>query len=88
MDEVAARADAKAIADMKPFAVLNGANQTPAWSDELTAHGLMCLGNCSIAVPTSFIRDHAPYVFSYAPGSVTVLVACHGVAAYARMRSR
>ena len=35
MDEVAARADAKAIADMHPFAVLNGANQTPAWSDEL-----------------------------------------------------
>ena len=38
MDEVAARADAKAIADMKPFAVLNGANQTPAWSDELAAN--------------------------------------------------
>ena len=37
MDEVAARADAKAIADMHPFAVLNGANQTPAWSDELAA---------------------------------------------------
>ena len=35
MDEVAAHADAKAIADMHPFAVLNGANQTPAWSDEL-----------------------------------------------------
>jgi hypothetical protein len=67
MDEVAARSDAKAIADMKPFAVLNGANQTPAWSDELTAHGLMCLGNCSLAVPESFIKDHAPYVFSYAP---------------------
>ena len=51
MDEVAARADAKAIADMKPFAVLNGANQTPAWSDELAANGIMCLGNCSLAVP-------------------------------------
>ena len=36
---------------MHPFAVLNGANQTPAWSDELAAHHIMCLGNCSLAVP-------------------------------------
>ncbi len=60
MDEVAARADAKAIADMHPFAVLNGANQTPAWSDELAANGIMCLGNCSLAVPESFIKEHRP----------------------------
>ena len=63
MDEVAARADAKAIADMHPFAVLNGANQTPAWSDELAAHQIMCLGNCSLAVPESFIKGHSPYIF-------------------------
>jgi Periplasmic binding protein len=63
MDEVAARADAKAIADMHPFAVLNGANQTPAWSDELAAHKIMCLGNCSLAVPESFIKSHSPYIF-------------------------
>ena len=67
MDEVAARADAKAIADMKPFAVLNGANQTPAWSDELSANGIMCLGNCSLAVPASFVEDHAPYIFGIGP---------------------
>ncbi len=63
MDEVAARADAQAIADMHPFAVLNGANQTPAWSDELAANHIMCLGNCSLAVPESFITGHAPYIF-------------------------
>ncbi len=67
MDEVAARADAKAIADMHPFAVLNGANQTPAWSDELAAHQIMCLGNCSLAVPESFITGHAPYIFGTGP---------------------
>jgi hypothetical protein len=67
MDEVAARADAKAIADMHPFAVLNGANQTPAWSDELAAHGIMCLGNCSLAVPEAFIKGHAPYIFGTGP---------------------
>ncbi len=67
MDEVAARADAKAIADMKPFAVLNGANQTPAWSDELAANGIMCLGNCSLAVPESFLKDHQPYLWGNGP---------------------
>ena len=67
MDEVAARADAKAIADMKPFAVLNGANQTPAWSDELAANGIMCLGNCSLAVPESFVKDHAPLRLRHRP---------------------
>ena len=67
MDEVAARADAKAIADMHPFAVLNGANQTPAWSDELAANGIMCLANCSLAVPESFIKGHAPYIFGTGP---------------------
>jgi hypothetical protein len=67
MDEVAARSDAKAIADMHPFAVLNGANQTPAWSDELTANGIMCLANCSLAVPESFIKGHAPYLFGTGP---------------------
>lgn len=67
MDEVAARADAKAIADMHPFAVLNGANQTPAWSDELAANHIMCLGNCSLAVPESFITGHAPYLFGNGP---------------------
>jgi hypothetical protein len=67
MDEVAARADAKAIADLKPFAVLNGASQTPAWADELAAHDIMCLGWCSLAVPESFVKDHRPYVYSIGP---------------------
>src|SRR3954469_22364168 len=67
MDEVAARADAKAIADMKPFAVLNGANQTPAWSQELAANGIECLGNCSLAVPQAFLAEQKGLLFGTGP---------------------
>jgi hypothetical protein len=66
MDEVAARADAKAIADLKPFAVLNGANQTPAWADELVANGMICLGNCSLALPTAFVEANPGFLFGTA----------------------
>jgi hypothetical protein len=66
-DEVTARADAKAIADMKPFAVLNGASQTPAWSEELAANGIMCLGLCSLAIPEPDIREHRPYLLAATP---------------------
>jgi hypothetical protein len=67
MDEVTARADAKAIADMKPFAVLNGPNQTPVFAQELAAAGIMCLGNCSLAQPNEFIVNNRPYVYSNGP---------------------
>src|SRR3954452_3490447 len=67
MDEVAARADAKAIADMHPFAVLNGANQTPAWSDELAANKILCLANCSLAVPVEKVQSNAPYLWGVGP---------------------
>jgi hypothetical protein len=66
-DEVAARNDARTIAEMKPFAVLSGANQTPAWSDELVANGMMCVGNCSLAVPQAFVEQHRPYVYGVGP---------------------
>ena len=52
---------------MKPFAVLSGASQTPVWADELAAHGIMCLGTCSLAVPETFIKDHRPYIYSVGP---------------------
>jgi hypothetical protein len=66
-DEVAARADARAIADMKPFAVLNGPNQTPVFAEDLAAAGIMCLGNCSLAQPNDFIKANRPYVYSNGP---------------------
>ncbi len=67
MDEVAARADAKAIADMKPFAVLNGANQTPVWAEEVVAEKMVCIGNCSLAVPQQTVEDSAPYLVGSGP---------------------
>lgn len=67
MDEVAARNDARAIGEMKPFAVLSGANQTPAWADEIVANGMMCVGNCSLAVPQQFVEDHRPYLYGVGP---------------------
>ncbi len=66
-DEIAARNDAKAIADMKPFAVLSGANQTPVWAQEITANGLLCVGDCSLAVPQATVEQNAPYLISNGP---------------------
>lgn len=67
MDPVTAKADADAIADMKPFAVLSGPNQTPAWSNEITARKVMCLGQCSLAVPQQTVIDNSPYLMSGGP---------------------
>ncbi len=67
MDEVTARADAQAIADMHPFAVLSGPNQTPVWAEELTSRHVLCLGNCSLAVPTKTVTDNSPYLVGVGP---------------------
>jgi len=66
-DEVTARADAKAIADMEPFAVLGGPGQTNAFSEEIAAEGILCLGDCALAKPQRFTEDHAPYLWSTGP---------------------
>lgn len=50
-DAIAAKADAKAIIDMDPFAVIGGPTQTSAFRDELAAAGVMCLGDCAGVVP-------------------------------------
>lgn len=62
-DPVAAKADAQAIIDQQPFAVLGGPNQTDAFADEITAAKIMCMG-CSTASPTKFMRDRAPYIWT------------------------
>lgn len=46
-DAIAAKADAKAIIDLEPFAVIGGPLQTPAFRDELAAAEVMCLGDCA-----------------------------------------
>lgn len=68
-DPITAKADAQAIADMHPFAVMasGGPVQTPAWSDELAAQHLMCVGNCSLAVPQQKVVDSSPYLYGVGP---------------------
>ncbi|MBK5287092.1 MAG: hypothetical protein JJE46_01365 [Acidimicrobiia bacterium] len=66
-DEVTARADANAIADMKPFAVLSGPTQTPVWTETIASRDVLCLGNCSLAVPNQTVVDNAPYLMGTGP---------------------
>ena len=66
-DEVTARADADAIADMHPFAVMSGPNRTPVWAQELAARHVMCVGNCSLAVPQKTIEDASQYLYGVGP---------------------
>ena len=61
-DEVAARNDAIAIAEMEPFAVIGGPNQeSPTFTDELTARGVPCLGGCALALPESILSERQPF---------------------------
>jgi hypothetical protein len=67
-DTTASKADAIAIADMKPFAVLGGPQQsTTVFSDELAHRGVLCIGTCATAVPQKIVTSDAPYVFPEGP---------------------
>jgi hypothetical protein len=63
-DTTASKADAIAIADMKPFAVLGGPQQsTTVFSDELAHRGVLCVGTCATAVPQKIINSDQPYIW-------------------------
>jgi hypothetical protein len=67
-DTAAAKADAIAIADKKPFAVLGGPLQsTTVFSDELAHRGVMCLGTCALAIPQKLLDTNKPYLFTDGP---------------------
>ena len=66
-DEVTARADARAIADKRPFAVLGGPGQTPVFAEELAANKILCLGGCALATPEKTLRRYAPYLWGNGP---------------------
>jgi len=69
-DEVAARADAAAIAEQyHPFAVLNGPDLTSAFADELAAREILCIG-CTPGQPAEFFIDRDPYVFGLDGSSI------------------
>jgi hypothetical protein len=62
-DEVAARADAAAIAEKyKPFIVLGGPALTSAFADELAARKIMCI-SCTPGQPADFYTKRDPYVW-------------------------
>jgi hypothetical protein len=64
-DEAQARADAIAIAEMEPFAVLGGPFVASVpFADELAARGVVCLPGCAAAgLPESFVAERAPYLW-------------------------
>jgi ABC-type branched-subunit amino acid transport system substrate-binding protein len=67
-DSAAAKADAIAIAEKKPFAVLNGPQQsTSVFSDELAHRGVLCIGTCATAVPEKLIDGGKGYILPTTP---------------------
>jgi hypothetical protein len=63
-DDVAAKADAITVASqLHAFASFGGPSLTPAYADELAARHVLCLGDCVLAVSTSFVQQRAPYVW-------------------------
>jgi hypothetical protein len=63
-DREAARADAIAIAEMDPFIVVGGPNQSSAvFVPELASRGIICGPTCSLALPEALIEEYAPYAF-------------------------
>jgi hypothetical protein len=63
-DAVAAKADAiKVATELHAFASFGGPGQTTAYADELAARHVLCVGDCVIAEPQSFLERHAPYVW-------------------------
>jgi hypothetical protein len=63
-DEVAARADAVRVAEeMQPFAVWGSPTLTDAFTDELAARQIICVG-CSGGPDPQWFTDRAPYVYT------------------------
>lgn len=64
-DQEVAKADAIAIAEMEPFAVVGGpALASEAFADELAARDIVCLQGCALGVSASFAEQRAPYVWA------------------------
>src|SRR4029077_5495826 len=49
--------------EVHAFASFGGPGQTTAYAEELAARGVLCVGDCVIAEPQSFLDQHAPYVW-------------------------
>jgi hypothetical protein len=63
-DAAVARADAIAIAERHPFAVVNGPTQTGAiFGAELASRGIVCGVDCAGAMPQDQVMDYYPYIY-------------------------
>src|SRR4029078_11289754 len=66
-DAVGAKADPIKVApELHAFASFGGPGQTTAYADELSARGVLCVGDCVIAEPQSVLERHAPHVWPMA----------------------
>ncbi|HEY8545903.1 MAG TPA: hypothetical protein VIL36_12675, partial [Acidimicrobiales bacterium] len=67
-DVEAAKADAIAIADMEPFAVIGGPGQaTTPFATELARAGVVCGPNCALSEPESIVEENFPYLWPPGP---------------------
>jgi hypothetical protein len=63
-DVEAARSDAIAIAEMEPFAVIGGPQQSSAvFAGELASRGIVCGPLCAQAIPEDIVEEYQPYLW-------------------------
>jgi hypothetical protein len=67
-DFEAAQADAIAIAEMDPFAVVGGPTQAfTVFSAELASRGIICGPSCALAIPEAVAEEYRPLLWSAGP---------------------
>jgi len=67
-DDAAAKADAiKVATQIHAFASWGGPQMTAAYADELAARGVLCVGDCTLAQPQSFVDQRAPNIWPTEP---------------------
>lgn len=67
-DLAAAQADAIAIAEKKPFAVIGGpAQASPVFAAEIASHGIVCGPGCGVALPQEIVDQYKPYIWQAGP---------------------
>ena len=63
-DESAARADAiKVATEIKAFASWGGPSETQAYADELSARGVLCIGDCLLAATNGYVNQSKNHVW-------------------------
>jgi hypothetical protein len=67
-DQEAARADAIAIAEKEPFAVIGGpAQSSPIFAGEIASRGIVCALGCAVALNEDIVAEFEPYLWQQGP---------------------